>query len=93
MAIFNVTFSNTDHKLTQANWSEYTDDVFDVVSELARVVLGEYYSPPNSPFQQGIVVFSLDYRRIDELKERLVIVREKYGKNHIYWSATQTEKV
>lgn len=93
MSVFNIAFGNTDHGLTQKDWSDYSNDLFDAIDECAYCVLGEYYSAPNAAFQQGMFVFKINNSRILELKEELVRIREKYGKKGIYWNATQSEEL
>lgn len=91
MSTFNIAFGNTDHGLSQKDWSDYAEDLFDAVNDCAYTVLGEYYAAPNAAFQQGIFVFKINNDRILELKEELTRIRIKYGKKGIYWNATQSE--
>lgn len=89
-----ISVGNTDHGLSQPDWSEYTDEIVEAVQEHAELVLGEYYSPPNFPYQNACVAAKITDKQADELRPRLAGIREKYGKACVYWAAVdRTERV
>lgn len=96
MSTTTVYFSigNTDHKLSQEDWSDYSTEVFDAVHEYAEQVLGEYYSASNAPHQNACIAARIPDSVADELRAALAEIRTDYGKGSIAWAAvTKTERV
>lgn len=87
-----VSIGNSDNKLPQAEWSEYVADFREAMERYADQILGEWYSLPDSAFQNACMGIELLPDDVDALTERLIDVRETYGQTSVAWSiAPKTE--
>lgn len=85
-----VSIGNSDDKLTQERWAEFTSDVFTVLH--AAKIHGEWYSSPTSRFQNAC--WCVEFQTVgDASKARLDlrILASVYGQEAIAWAVAETE--
>ncbi|MEU0532011.1 hypothetical protein [Amycolatopsis tolypomycina] len=89
-----ISIGNTDHKLSQEDWSDYSTEVIDAVHEHAEQVLGEYYSASNAPHQNACIAARIPDSVAGDLRTALAEIRTDYGKSSIAWAVVKrTERV
>lgn len=87
-----VSIGNSDNKLGQAEWSEYVADFRLAMERYADQILGEWYSLPDSAYQNACMAVEVLPDDVDALMERLTDVRETYGQASVAWAvAPKTE--
>lgn len=84
---------NSDDKLTQARWSEFAYEAFEVITDHALHVHGEWGSHPFSSYQNAAISFTLPAARLDELTDRLSMLTRTYGQDSIALLVGQTQFV
>jgi hypothetical protein len=53
-----VSIGNSDDRLSQSHWSGFAREVQAVVRRHAKAVVGEWYSLPDSPYQNACFAFA-----------------------------------
>ena len=48
-----ISIGNTDNKLTQQDWAQFCAEVSQFVNKNYFTIFGEWYSLPNSPYQNA----------------------------------------
>jgi hypothetical protein len=68
-----IMIGNSDDKLTQVGWSEFTDEVFDAVESFASVgeVRGIWFSEGASLYQNAAICASVPQVNVKALRDHL----------------------
>lgn len=87
-----VTIGNSDDKLTQERWHNYTVAVRLTIDGYAREVYGEFYSNPNSRWQNACWSFTIEENANIklELANKLASVAKQFNQESIAWSKAQS---
>lgn len=87
-----IGIGNSDGKLSQARWATFSSFVRAAVSSASRAgdgeILGEWYSPPNSRFQNACLCIRLpiDPDVVDKLKDDLADLGRYFDQDCVSWS-------
>jgi hypothetical protein len=91
MTTVHVSIGNSDDKLSQREWSEFAR-YFDITMRMhCEKIHGEWYSLPNSPWQNACLVGEIHSDRMESLRSELSALRETYGQDAVAWLAGTTE--
>lgn len=89
-----ASIGNSDDKLTQLHWHYYASDFVAAIRLHAQQVHGQWYSLPNSCYQNACVCFVIDSEAVSDLRAELASVRIEYEQDSIAWAvAPETEFV
>jgi hypothetical protein len=93
-----ISIGNSDDKLTQAEWAEFTADVDREISASCRyvgsTVHGRWYSLPNEPWQNACwcIEFADDLVRfLVDLRNSLAVICARHRQDAITWMAGSVE--
>jgi hypothetical protein len=78
-----VLIGTTDNKLTQAEWSEFCQDVRDVLASLSTVKHFSGGSDWDAPWQTGCFVIAMTRCDFEKLPESLLPLVDKYRQDAI----------
>lgn len=81
-----VSIGNSDNHLTQAEWGQFTWDVKRLIQTHAEDIFGEWYSLPNSEWQNACWCFIPEGSSVDDLRRQLGHVCRRYRQDSIMWS-------
>jgi hypothetical protein len=81
-----ISIGNSDDKLTQAEWATYLSDVRTTV-RVGRVH-GEWYSAPDSPWQNACWCVEVQGEDVAWLRAQLTKIRTGYRQDSIAWAPT-----
>lgn len=88
-----VSIGNSDNKLTQQEWSEFCDDLIDVLGDYEERVYGQWYSLPNAPWQNMVASIEIADDLLDQLRAALRPLAEEYHQDSIALQAGTAEFV
>lgn len=96
-----ATIGNSDDKLSQAQWAQFTGEFVETIRIQADEIHGVWWSAPDTPWQNCCVGFSIEdetlppecaptarelgRNRIELLKRSLTKLREFYGQEAVAW--------
>lgn len=87
-----ASIGNSDDKLTQGEWSEYVTDFRVIMRKYADRIIGEWYSLPDSPYQNACMAIDIVTDDVETLRGQLCHLRTGYRQDSIAWaSPTETE--
>jgi hypothetical protein len=84
-----IGIGNSDDKLSQAEWSRYITDVRLEVKNWQGSVFGEWFSKPDSAYQNACFCAAFDHDHIGGLRMSLVKVRKTYRQDSIAFAVVQ----
>jgi hypothetical protein len=87
MTIVHAAIGNSDHRLTQVEWSMYCREFFRLVREHAAEIHGEWYSGPGAPHQNACAGFSIDGHRALLLRDEMSRLAGEFRQESIAWAA------
>lgn len=88
---FFVVIGNSDDNLEQWKWSRFIQDVFTSVKDVATTIYGEWYSLPDSEYQNACIAFDLVDSDLAELRIDLKTYCDDYDQDSIAFTEGQTE--
>lgn len=88
-----VTIGNSDDKLNQVDWSAYVAAVRYWCKRVATQTFGEWYSLPDSPWQNACIGFETEEVRIPALKQELELARRDFRQDSIAWAEMDASNV
>ncbi|MEU4332342.1 hypothetical protein [Nonomuraea dietziae] len=92
MATIYVSIGNSDNKLTQYEWNQFSTQVVEHVRNKATRVHGEWYSPSNAPYQNACICFETEnFYDLAWLRSELTAIRHEYRQDSIAWAEASTE--
>lgn len=83
-----VSIGNSDDKLTQSRWACYVDDIRDEVRRHADQIHGEWYSAPDSVYQNACFCAAAPAHELPAMRAMLTKIREVYGQDSVAWAVT-----
>jgi hypothetical protein len=91
-----ISIGNSDDRLTQAEWSQFAEEIRRSVVALAYQVHGSWFSRPEDPWQNAC--WCLEFRDgdtdlVERAKEAATDVRERFRQDSVAWAVAQTEFV
>lgn len=87
-----VSIGNSDDKLNQRDWALFQIELQEILHSAGGLFHGEWYSNPNSIFQNCCILVELDENRVPELKGVLAALAQEYRQDAIAWAhAPHTE--
>jgi hypothetical protein len=78
---------NSDDRLTQTEWADYTRGFVVLVREHADEVFGEWFSHPTSPYQNACIGFAIEDAAAAALRTALTDLRRRFRQGSIAWAA------
>ncbi len=87
-----ISIGNSDDKLSQREWSHFIDEVRERLDrQIGLLIHGEWFSAPDSPYQNAN--WCIEFIGGDDtyLKQRLVEIRKKYRQDSIAWTEGHVE--
>lgn len=88
-----IQIGNSDDKLTQFEWSNYTNRTDNEITEHAKQVHFYGCSYGDSIWQNAAWVFEIEEENIGKLRVALKVTRELYKQDSIAWLEGQAEFV
>lgn len=90
-----VSIGNSDDRLSQAHWAAFIHAVrtlLDVYTEAGAIrVHGEWFSKPDSPWQNANWCFEPLHKVAPVFVEDLIAIRKKFGQDSIAWTEGQVQ--
>jgi hypothetical protein len=90
-----VSVDNSDDKLSQQDWFQFVRTVFRFLANEAHHVHGEWFSVPDSRYQNACVCveFAPD-AHLDNVRETLAHIAEQFEQDAIAWAvAVSTQMI
>ncbi len=84
-----ASIGNSDDKLTQAEWSGFTQRFANEVNQHADRVHGVWYSAPDSRYQNACACFEVTEKRAAYLRECLALACRDFRQESIAWAVVQ----
>jgi hypothetical protein len=81
-----VSIGNSDDKLSQRQWTAFSNLVRAEVRRTSHVIHGEWYSAPDAPWQNACFCVEVGGGNIALLRELLAGVCKGYGQDSIAWA-------
>lgn len=85
-----ASIGNSDDKLTQAEWAEYIAGFIATIDHYADRIHGQWFSAPDSPFQNSCVCFEIEPDKKRGLAPELMKLVADYGQESIAWAEATT---
>lgn len=86
-----VSIGNSDDELAQAEWAEFCRDVSAEIAQHEHHRYGEWFSAPNSQYQNAAWAFNIHAGQPLSLKEHLRRIARLYRQDSIAWLEGKTE--
>lgn len=87
-----VSIGNSDDKLPQHDWAKFQIDLQSTLHAAGGYFHGEWYSSPNSIFQNHCICLEIDDDAVPELQGQLAALAVEYRQDAICWApATSTQ--
>jgi hypothetical protein len=86
-----IGIGNSDDRLSQAEWSRYIGDIRSEIKGWSggSNVLGEWFSRPDSAYQNACFCASFDHDQIGRLRMNLRLIRQEYRQDSIAFAVVQ----
>lgn len=81
-----VSIGNSDDHLTQREWALFQIDLQQLLHDAGALFHGEWYSNPNSIFQNACVCMELPDALASGVKQKLIALAGKYVQDSIAWA-------
>lgn len=85
-----VSIGNSDDRLSQREWALYQIDLQQLLHDAGGLFHGEWYSNPNSIFQNACICMEIADAATPPLKIKLVMLAKKYRQDSIAWAIAPT---
>lgn len=90
-----IQISNSDDKLTQRRWSEFIGDIRLLLDGYVKYeyikIHGEWFSAPDSPWQNANWCIEIDNPVRTALRSDLATIRSRYNQDSIAWTQGEVE--
>lgn len=86
-----IQIGNTDNKLTQKQWADFCNEVYESISLLATEI---HFSAPSvgwADWQNAALIFTIRDSFIGSLKAHLAYIRKSYLQDSVAWTEGTTE--
>jgi hypothetical protein len=84
-----VTIGNSDDKLTQREWASFCDEVFTLINETAVEIHGQWFSAPDSPYQNACICAVVESYDVMDLRTELGELRAKFRQESVAWAEVE----
>jgi len=91
-----IGIGNSDDKLSQREWSEFIEDMRDLLRRFEVQIHGEWFSRPDSPWQNAN--WCIEFKPVEqhfgldkEMQVELRHLAKKYRQDSIAWTAGPVE--
>lgn len=81
-----LAIGNSDDKLSQARWAQYMRDIHLLISLNSTHIFGEWFSAPQSEYQNACYSFSLPKKDVDEFKKQVTQTRKYFSQDSVAWT-------
>jgi hypothetical protein len=81
-----ASIGNSDDKLSQSVWSNFTQAFYDAIMPCADQIHGVWFSEPSAPFQNMCVCFEISEGAERELRGQLLTLRHDFLQDSIAWA-------
>lgn len=85
-----VSVGNSDDKLSQRRWVLLQLEVKTAIHSAGALIHGEWYSGPDSIYQNACTCFEIDDAKVPELKGDLAGIAKIYEQDSIAWAQAPT---
>lgn len=86
MSTVYVSIGNSDDRLPQLKWATYVQELRHIMRLLATEIHGDWYSAPDSPYQNACIAVAVSDEARGTLREKLEILRALYDQKVIAWA-------
>lgn len=86
MATVYISIGNSDDKLPQAEWSAFAKRVGIAVRARASAVHGEWYSLPDSPWQNMCICAVFSDPDLPYMRKELAALRAAWDQDSVAWA-------
>lgn len=87
-----VSIGNSDDKLTQHEWAGFQIELQTTLQAAGGFFHGEWYSNPNSIFQNHCICLEVDDEEVPELKGNLAALAVEFRQDAIAWAEVSTTR-
>ena len=88
-----VSIGNSDDKLSQREWSDFTKETYAEVLHCSAQLHGTWASISTDPYQNACYCFEIRENRIPALKRALGKIAARHNQDSIAWAVADTEFV
>jgi hypothetical protein len=81
-----ISIGNSDDKLSQAEWSDFVQDVSDAIGDDSLARHGEWLSSPSSRWQNACWATQIHDAQVPSLKRELIRIAGEYRQDSIVWA-------
>ncbi|MEU5258966.1 hypothetical protein [Amycolatopsis sp. NPDC021455] len=85
MSVVYISIGNSDDRLSQLKWASYIHEFRAIMRLIPTEILGDWYSAPDSPYQNACIAAVPDAGR-DRLRQELELLRTQYDQKSIAWA-------
>lgn len=86
-----VSIGNSDDKLPQADWSAFVQQFMIAVRHRASRIYGEWYSLPNTIYQNACIAAEVNDPDVPLLRSELARLREAHHQDSVASAVAETE--
>ena len=86
-----ISIGNSDDKLSQYEWKRYVDLTRDVVRTDAEQVHGEWFSAPDSRWQNACWCVEVDSAVAPVMQHNLAAIAAYFKQDSIAWAVAETQ--
>jgi hypothetical protein len=92
MKTITIQTGNTDDKLTQDEWASFVEEIRKVIKH-SFVAVHFFGAPPNwVGWQNAAWVFEVySVEMAEDIKKKMIAIRDSYGQDSIAWTEGETE--
>lgn len=80
-----ITIGNSDDKLLQREWASFSAEVFELLNETATEIHGQWFSAPDSPYQNACICAVIESYDEEDLRAELAALGTKFRQESIMW--------
>jgi hypothetical protein len=81
-----ISIGNSDHILSQAQWSDFYFNMAEAIGDVAEKYHGEWTSDSTDRYMNACWCVEINVPDIPEARLKLVKVRERYGQDSVAWA-------
>lgn len=86
-----IAIGNSDDKLLQEEWAQYTREVMSLIRSWTHQIYAQTYSPSNDIYQNAVFLFQAGDKMIEAFRKQLPIIARKYHQDSIGFGVAEGE--
>lgn len=86
-----ISIGNSDDKLPQGSWWSFCNELEFLLDNYYVAVHGQWYSLPNSRFQNACWCVEVPTNDVSALREALIDLASEFRQDSIAWAVAETE--